>query len=175
MSVTPVETDPLWTTWRTLVAEFGIGRLYRHLSNSLSGMGIYGADVVSTLRKTPMAQGGMTVLAEVSDDLLLRLGELAALNAKRNEALWRMAALFYVSVPVTLLLAGLEGAPDIVKTVLSSSWVIVVGGAVMMTLWLLYYFTTQWRARQIEAVIELARIERGLSQGDFGGRGRSGV
>lgn len=160
--MTTTDTDPLWPIWRRLTAEFLTGRLFWHLSTSLSGMGIYGADVVSTLRRTPMAQGGMAVLADVPDDLLLRLGDLATLNTKRNESLWRLAALFYVSVPVTLLLAGLENAPEIVKQVLAKSWGVLSVAAVLMTIWLLFYFTNQWRARQIEAVVELARIERGL-------------
>lgn len=162
MSETVIEEDPLWPVWRRLVQEFGTRRLFLHLSTSKSGMGFYGADVISTLRATPMAEAGLAVLADVSDDLLLRLGDLAVLNAKRNESMWRLAALFYVSVPLTLVLTGLEGAPEIVKDMLARSWGVfaVCGG--LITLWLLYYFGNQWRARQIEAVIELARIERGL-------------
>lgn len=162
--ITPVlmEADPLWSVWRRLVQEFRTRRLFMHLSTSRSGMGFYGADVVSTLRETPMAKGGLAVLADVSDDLLLRLGDLAALNARRNEALWKLSVLFYVSVPMTLFLTGLEGAPDVAKDMLANSWGVLAVCAVLMTIWLLYYFGNQWRARQIEAVIELARIERGL-------------
>ena len=159
-----MDADPLWPVWRRLVQEFGTRRLFTHLSTSKSGMGFYGADVISTLRATPMAQAGLAVLADVSDDLLLRLGDLATLNAKRNESMWRLAALFYVSVPLTLVLTGLEGAPEIVKEMLAQSWLIFMICGGMITLWLLYYFGNQWRARQIEAVIELARIERGLAK-----------
>lgn len=162
MTATDGETDPLWPVWKRLVGEFRTRRLFKHLSMSRSGMGFYGADVISTLRATPMAQGGLAVLADVPDDLLLRLGDLAVLNAKRNESMWRLAALFYVSVPLTLVLTGLEGAPEIVKDILAQSWGVILVGGGLITLWLLYYFGNQWRARQIEAVVELARIERGI-------------
>jgi hypothetical protein len=159
-----IEPDPLWPVWRTLVREFRTRRLFRHLSVSRSGMGLYGADVISTLRETPMARGGLAVLADVSDELLLRLGDLAALNARRNESLWKLAVLFYVSVPMTLFLTGLEGAPEVAKQMLARSFGVLAVCGGLMTLWLLYYFGNQWRARQIEAVIELARIERGLQR-----------
>ncbi len=162
MSAPGTDPDPLWPVWRRLVQEFRTRRLFFHLSTSKSGMGLYGADVISTLRETPMAEGGLAVLADVSDELLLQLGDLAALNAKRNESMWKLSVLLYVSVPMTLFLTGLEGAPDIVKSVLAQSWGVLATFAVFMTIWLLYYFGNQWRARQIEAVIELARIERAL-------------
>lgn len=159
-AATPLTADPLWPTWRALVREFRFSRLLRQLATSRSGYGFYGVDVISTLRETPMAEGGLAILTTASDGLLDRLAALAAVNARRNEALWRMAALFYVTVPATLFLAGLEGAPDIVALVLAEAVVPLILTVVSLTAWLLYYFASQWRARQIEAVIELARIER---------------
>jgi len=79
-----------------------------------------------------------------------------------------MAALFYVTVPVTILLAGLEGAPEIVADFLQAGRSILIGAGAAMTVWLLLYFSNQWRARQIEAVVELARIERGGLDGQAG-------
>ncbi|MFJ6023839.1 hypothetical protein ACIQC9_04475 [Brevundimonas sp. NPDC092305] len=152
--------DPLWPTWRALVKAFGFGRLFMHLSTSLSGAGFYGADVVSTLRATRMAKAGLEILEPVSDTLLQRLLDLAEINARRNEAMWRMAALFYVTVPVTLILAGLERTPRLLELAFAEIGWILAFLAVGLTLQLLYYFANQWRARQIEAVIGLARIER---------------
>ena len=128
---------------------------------SPSGWGFFGADVVSTLRRTPMAKAGLAQLEPLSDALLTRLTDLAAVNARRCEALWRMSALFYITVPVTLILAGLQGAPDVLREFVGAlgwfGYVIVAG----VTLQMLHYFAALWRARQIEAVIDLARIERG--------------
>jgi hypothetical protein len=152
--------DALWATWRSLTQTFKTSRLIWHLCTSRAGMGVYGVDVLTGLRAMKATRLAMSELEDAPDALLQGLGELAALNARRNEALWRMAALFYVSVPVTLLLAGLEGAPDLVKQMLQDTAPALIVGGGMMTLWLLYYFANQWRARQIEAVIELVRIER---------------
>ena len=157
------QPDELWPTWRRLVREFGLGRLLSHLARSGSGWGFYGVDVVSTLRATPMATAALAVLEPIDDETLDRLADLASVNARRNDSMWRFAALFYITVPVTLFLAGLEGAPDFIREYLQTmGWV----GAVLafgLTVQMLYYFTAQWRARQIEAVIDIVRIERSRS------------
>jgi hypothetical protein len=156
------QPDLLWPTWRDLVSEFKFRRLAMHLARSGSGWGFYGLDVVSTLRATPMATKALARLQSVDDALLNRLAGLAAVNARRHEAMWRFAALFYITVPVTLFLAALQGAPDFIRLYLAAlGWV----GALMafgLTIQMLHYFAAQWRARQIEAVIDIARIERGI-------------
>ncbi len=156
----PEADDPLWTLWRALVREFRFSRLLGLVAFSRSGWGLYGVDVVSTLSGSAMARGARAVLAEAPDGLLERLIALAAVNARRNEAMWRMAALFYVTAPVTLFLAGLEGAPDFVRGFFAERGPFLAVLVGLMTVWLLYYFANQWRARQMEAVLELVRIER---------------
>lgn len=154
--------DPLWPLWRAVAAEFRAGRVLRHVFTSRAGWGFYGLDIVSAFRTSPMTRRSLALMVEVPDKLLNRLAALASLNARRNEAMWRMAAMFYVTVPVTLILAGLQGAPEFVRTILSDSGPALGLAAAAMTIWLLYYFFSLWRARQVEAVVELARIERGL-------------
>lgn len=154
--------DPLWPLWRALAAEFRAGRVLRHVFTSRAGWGFYGLDIVSTFRASPMARRSLAMMVEVPDDLLRRLLAVASLNARRNEAMWRMAAMFYVTVPVTLVLAGLQGAPEFVRSIISDTGPGLGLAVAAMTIWLLYYFFSLWRARQVEAVVELARIERGL-------------
>ena len=109
-----------------------------------------------------MALAGLAILERQSDAVLSRLSDLAAVNARRCEALWRMSALFYITVPVTLFLAGLQGAPEFLRLYLATlGWVGAVL-AVGVIFQMLHYFAALWRARQIEAVIDLARIERGV-------------
>jgi len=158
----PIDQDALWSAWRALADKFTLVRMLTHISFSRAAWGVYGVDVITRLRTTPAAASALRQLADTPEEVLKKLAGLAAVNARRNEAMWRMAALFYVTVPLTLLLAGLEGAPDVVKDFLKDSAPILVGGGVAMTFWLLVYFANQWRARQVEAVVELARIERGL-------------
>lgn len=153
--------EPLWAMWRALVSEFRFSRLVGVLVTSGSGYGFYGVDVVSSLNRSPMARRARAVVADVPDEVLDQLIAVAAVNARRNEAMWRMGALFYVTVPVTLFLAGLEGAPDYMREFIRDTAALLVIQVVALTIWLLYYFANQWRARQIEAVLELIRIERG--------------
>lgn len=157
------EADAAWTIWRALIGDFTLGRLLRDLAMSRSGWGIYGVDLISTLRTTTAARRALARLADIPERQLDMLSDLAAVNARRNEAMWRMAALFYVSAPVTLFLASLQGAPQLMREMFRISGLLLLGLVVLLTIWLLYYFATNWRARQIEAVIDLARIERGLT------------
>lgn len=155
------ETEALWETWRALVHQFRMSQLLRHLMKSGTSLGIYGVDLVSSLRGTVMAHSALGLLADQPAERLDRLARLAEVNARRSDAMWRLSALFYVTVPLTLFLAGLEGAPDFIGEWLRAmGWVGVVLLALMICQ-LLWYFAAAWRARQIEAVIDLARIERG--------------
>ena len=156
----PLSTEAAWRLWRALVGEFRLWPMLSRLMGSPSGWGFYGVDVITTLRVLPMTTSALEMLRRVPDAQLERLARMAELNARRNEAHWRMAALFYITVPGTLFLAGLQGAPQYTREiVLDMGWwanLVILGVMVQM----LYYFATQWRARQLEAVIELARIER---------------
>ena len=156
----PLGADAVWPLWRALAKTFRFRSLLWRLIRSPSGWGYYGVDVVSTLRTMPSGRRALAMLREAPDLQLERLARLAELNARRNEAHWRMAALFYITVPGSLFLAGLQGAPEYTRAFVDEmGW---VGTALILFLMLqmLYYFATQWRARQVEAVVELARIER---------------
>lgn len=157
--------DRVWALWRKLVKEFGLSRLIWTSVTSRTGWGFYGVDMASTLRGTPMARGAIAVLTDVSIKEVGRLGAVATVNAQRSDAMWRMAVLFYVSVPFTLFLAGLQGAPALMKTMFSERGYMLVPVVIMMTLWLVVYFANQWRAKQIVAVLDLALIERGVLPG----------
>ena len=154
--------DLLWALWRDVVSEFGLRRMMWSLIRSKTGWGFYGMDMASTLRATPMARGAIARLSGVSPRELERLAALAGVNGRRGEAMWRMAVMFYVTVPVGIFLAGLEGAPDFIKSFGERQGFLVVPFVLLLTIWLAVYFANQWRAKQVEAVIDMARIERGL-------------
>ncbi|WP_242915048.1 hypothetical protein [Brevundimonas pishanensis] len=151
----------LWETWRALAQIFTFRRMVSHLTRSKSGWGIYTVDVVSTLKHMPMAIEGQQILASHSDGELLRLKALADLNARRNDSIWKMAALIYVSAPLSLFLAGLQISPAYVKEVLRLGGVGFVIFFFTMLASLTVYYSNNWRARQIEALIEPILIERG--------------
>ena len=128
--------------------------------SSPSGWGYYSVDVISTLRALPMAKRALAMLRDTPDLQLERLARLAELNARRNEAHWRMVALFYITVPGSLFLAALQGAPQYTRGMISDMGLWATGLILGVMVQMLYYFSSNWRARQIEAVIDLVRIDR---------------
>lgn len=152
-----------WAVWQALTNAFGFWRLLRHLITSKSGMGIYEIDVVSSLKATPMGRAAQPVLAQQSDSLLTKLLGLARINAKRNDAMWKFAALFYISGPTTLILAGFQIAPKLTRTILAEGHIGFLAVFVGMAASLLHYYSINWRAAQLEALIELEMVERGLT------------
>ena len=155
------DRDELWGVWRRLTAEFRFTRLVRHLVNSKSGWGLYDVDVVSTLKAMPMAVSAQSILAELDTIQLTTLLGIARVNVARNEALWKMAALFYVSGPVTAVLASFQIAPEFTRMVMLGGGfgfaLIIIG----LSSSLLGYYTINWRAGQVATLIELELIERG--------------
>lgn len=162
----------LWAVWRQLVEEFRFGRLVRHLIRSKSGWGLYGVDVVSTLTATPMAAAARPILADLDDAQLGFLLGVARINAERNDSLWKMAALFYVSGPVTAVLAGFQMAPEFTRLVLTQGGLGFVVVVLCLMFSLLFYYTINWRAGQVAALIELEQLERAGKAGSTPARTR---
>lgn len=162
MSVKQDRRDEIWAVWRRLVKEFGFRRMMAHLSVSKSGLGLYDVDLVTSLERTPMARGAIPLLQPMSDDELEVLHGLARINAERNNAIWKMAAVFYVTVPTTLILASFQIVPGIVRRILSEHSLIWLGLFTLISLSLLYCFSIYWRASQVQAVIELEQVQRKL-------------
>ena len=156
----PLAPEAVWPLWRALVREFRFHRLFWRLIRSPSGWGYYSVDVISTLRALPMAKRALAMLRDTPDLQLERLARLAELNARRNEAHWRMVALFYITVPGSLFLAALQGAPQYTRGMISDMGLWATGLILGVMVQMLYYFSSNWRARQIEAVIDLVRIDR---------------
>ena len=156
----PLAPEAVWPLWRALVREFQFRRLLWRLICSPSGYGWYGVDIISTLRTMPSGRRALALLKDAPDLQLERLARLAELNARRSEAHWRMAALFYITVPGSLFVAGLQGAPEYTRDFVTAMGWVGTGLILFLMLQMLYYFATQWRARQVEAVIELERIAR---------------
>ena len=100
---------------------------------------------------------------DAPDPVLEALARIAEVNAQRNDAMWRVAAIFYVSVPVTLFLAANEALPGFIVEIIRRSPVTLWLAVVLLTGFILYYVLTQWRGRQIVAALKLLMIERRLA------------
>lgn len=153
-------SDPLWPLWRQVAGQFTLVRMLTSGLGSRAGWGLHTVDFVSSLRRTPMARGAFALLDGVPAAELARLAELAEVNSRRNEALWRVIVVLYVTVPVTGLLVGLQAAPELVLRVIAEGSTLLWAVFLSMGLSMIYYLATLWRARQITAVLELVRLER---------------
>jgi hypothetical protein len=164
-----VTADEVWALWRRLAGAFGPWRTLRAALTTRAAFGFYGVDLASNLRRLPMTRLAAETLKDAPPPALDALMEIAEVNAQRNDAMWRMAVIFYVSVPLTLFLAAMDGLPDFGERILRQS---VIGFWVwvgVLTAFVLYYFLTQWRARQIVAALKLLVIERQIGQGQAKG------
>ena len=118
-----------------------------------------------------MARRAFDIVAAASDQDLDRLIELGRVNAQRHEAMWRMAVIFYISAPATVVLALVQIAPEAVLAAILEGSVYLWGAIVLLLVWMLYYFAVQWRARQIIAVLEMIRLERAQAPSSSQARG----
>lgn len=162
MSVAMNRRDEIWAVWQKLVKAFGFRRMVAHLSSSQSGLGFYSVDLISSLRRTPMALAAQEVLQSLDDGRLEVLQDMARINAERNNALWRMAALFYVTAPTSMVLLSFQLAPELARTVVKEGGLGLAVMFVLLTVWMVGYYSIYWRAVQIQAVVELERAQRGL-------------
>ena len=144
-------------------------RLKRHfglLTAPLSWFGTPGAwayfgnDFITGLRRNRSTEQAFTLLDE-QPDLFEAVRGLAALNLKRHEQMFQFIALLYVSVPVTIVLGLAEVMPNDLIRVFSEQQQAVMILVVALTVGAVVYLVGMWRARQLLAVIELWRIERG--------------
>jgi len=159
-----VTVEEVWALWRRLAGVFGPWRTLGASFRTKTAFGFYGVDLASGLRRTPMLALAEAALKDASPAALEALAEIAEVNAQRNDAMWRMAVIFYVSVPLTLFLAAMDALPDFGERILRQS---VIGFWVwvgVLTAFVLYYFLTQWRARQIVAALKLLMIERRIGE-----------
>ena len=108
-----------------------------------------------------MSKAARPILSASSPIELAALLAIARINAARNDSLWKMAALFYVSAPVSTVLAAFQIAPNFTRKVLETGGIGFVLIFLCISISLLFYYSINWRAGQVAALIELELIERG--------------
>lgn len=164
----PVAVEEVWALWRRLAGAFGPWRTLRAAVMTKALFGFYGVDMATGLRRTPMARLAEEVLRDASLATMEALAEIAEVNAQRNDAMWRMSVIFYVTVPVTLFLAALDALPNFGERIARETVIGFWAWVGVLTAFVLYYFLTQWRARQIVAVLKLLMIERRIARSQAG-------
>ncbi|MBC6980812.1 hypothetical protein [Caulobacter sp. 17J80-11] len=125
--------------------------------------GYAGIDFVSGLRRNASTHKTFALLEDVSDADFEALTALAALNARRQDQMFRVVALGYVTIPITLVATWAEIAPEGVAELLRQNTQLAWWTVFIFTFGVLGYFASWWRSRQIVSVLDLVRIERRLS------------
>jgi len=156
-----VQPARLWMLWRQLKRHFPAWSFVFSAFYTPGAWGLFGVDFTTGLRANRSTARAFEVLSQASPAEFDALTALAAVNARRQERVFRAVAIAYLTVPITLVVTWGEIAPDSVREAVerypSSAFVLVFG----LTMGALAYFISAWRARQIIDVMDLFRIERG--------------
>lgn len=154
---------PVWPLW------LAYKRLFPTLGMLLSGAttpgswGWFGNDVVSGLRRNPSTSKAFALVHDAPPDLFNALSALATLNQRRQELGFQMLAVFYVTVPVTLFVSAGEIAPEATLVFARNQADTLFGIVAALIATMLIYLASLWRARQMVQVLDLIRLERGVS------------
>lgn len=151
---------PLWMAYK---------RLFRTMTLPVSvwatpgAWGWFGNDVVSGLRRNPSTARAFALLDSASPELFNTLSALATLNQRRQELGFQMLAIFYVTVPVTAFVSAGEIAPEALIAFVRDRQESLITFVSLLVLTTLVYLASLWRARQMVQVLDLIRLERGVS------------
>ncbi|NEX92060.1 hypothetical protein [Caulobacter sp. 17J65-9] len=153
----------VWPLWRELKKGFSTWSLAGSAFVTPGSWGYAGLDFVTGLRRNRSTHEVFALLEGVSEAQFEALSALAALNARRQEQMFRVVALGYITIPLTLIATWAEIAPEGVVALLGQNTQLALYAVFLFTFGVLAYFASSWRSRQIVSVLELVRIERRLA------------
>ncbi|GAA0636323.1 hypothetical protein [Brevundimonas lenta] len=155
---------PVWDLWWGLKKEFSILGAPASWLTTPGSWGYFGNDFVSGLRRNRSTLRSFALL-DAAPDQFEGTTALAALNAARHQQMFQLVALGYISIPVTIVLGLAEVMPDSLIATFRDHHELVLNLVAMLTIGAAIYMIGLWRARQLVAVLELWRLERGLPPG----------
>lgn len=157
------EGEAVWALWHQLKRFFPSWSLGLSSFHTPGAWGYLGVDFVSGFRRNRSTLQTFDLLKDVDDATFDALSALASLNARRQEQMLRVVVLGYLTVPlsITALLAEISG--DSVIAFFNANRSLAIQIVVTATAAPLGYMISHWRARQMVGVLDLVRIERGLS------------
>jgi hypothetical protein len=130
--------------------------------------GFFGSDVVSGLRRNRSTAAALSLLEPLDPRTFEEVAVLAEVNQRRQDAAFRVTALMLVIGPVVSGIVLDLFAPTTMGMVRGSdSWTLPV--LVLFAALVLLRVAGLWRARQLVAVIEIARIVHGRQLRRSGG------
>jgi len=139
---------------------FSVRRLPIDCLTTRGAWGFFGEDVVTGLRGNASTRFALEELAALDLRTFEEVACLSDVNHRRQDAAFRVTALIFVVAPVVSGLLIDLFAPKAMGMVRSSEgWKLPV--LVVFAALLLLRLAALWRARQLTAVIEIARVEQG--------------
>ena len=159
----PSGAGEAWRLWTALKAHFPAWSLLPSSFNTPGAWGYVGVDFITGFRRNSSTIAAFRILEGADDATFDAVSALAALNARRQDQMFRAVVIGYLTVPISILALFAELAGDSVLSFgrLHAGLIIpmIVGSAAAP----LSYGMSHWRSRQILGVLDLIRIERGQS------------
>lgn len=152
-------SHPVWALWDAIRHDFSVARAPWEALTSSTSWGYMGNDFVSGLRRDRPTMRTFTRL-DAAPEHYGAVRALAELNVRRHEQMFHALVLFYVTVPLTIVLAMGEVIPEAVAQHLRDNMPYVIAGAAPLVFGVISYMIGLWRARQMVAVMTLWRLER---------------
>ena len=149
-----------WTLWRRLKNEFPVWSFVPSWFYSPGAYGYLGVDFLSGFRRNGSTKRAFALLEGVDAKTFDAVTALAALNARRQEQMLRAVVITYLTVPVSITALVAEIIGDDLATFVREHMYNCLALALTLSIGPLSYLMSNWRARQIVGVLELAKIER---------------
>ena len=112
------------------------------------------------LRRNRSTEAAFKLMRALDDDRFNVLAGLAAVNARRQDRVFRTVVILYLTVPITILATWAEISSDSVNDYLRSDITGAVQYALLFTTGVTIYWLSWWRSKQMKDVIDLHRLER---------------
>jgi hypothetical protein len=151
---------PVWARWARLKRLFATWRFVTDAVTTRSGWSLFGLDFVTGMRRDRSTERVMAIMQDADAAEFDAVTALAALNARRQDRVFKAVAVAYLSVPVTLLATWGEVTPDAVERVFREEPRAVLSIVFALTASVLIYFMSSWQSRRLVDALDLARIER---------------
>ena len=125
--------------------------------------GYLGNDFISGFRRNRSTQQAFALLEAIPEAEFDALSALANLNARRQEQMLRAVVVAYLTVPLSAVAVIAEVAGGSLMSFVRDRPDVAVQIGATLAAGPIGYFMSHWRSRQIVAVLDLIRIERGQS------------
>jgi hypothetical protein len=156
-------SERVWALWRGLKAFFPTWSLLPSSFVTPGAWGYLGNDFISGFRRNRSTRQAFALLDGVPDSDFDALSALANLNARRQDQMLRAVIIAYLTVPLSAVAIVAEVAGGSLLSFVRQQPDVAVHLAITVTAAPLIFFMSHWRSRQIVAVLDLIRIERGQS------------